>query len=130
VRKRSLAILLFAATLQTACTLQIDRVEVCDTLYFGTARADAAAVTDDEWQRFVDGEIAPRFPDGFTLSEARGQWRTSDGTIQRERTHALLLVHRDGSGEREIAAIIAAYKKAFAQESVLRTRARCGVAFQ
>ena len=40
------------------------------------------------------------------------------------------IVHADGKHERDIADIIAAYKKAFAQESVLRLRGRAGVAFQ
>jgi len=80
--------------------------------------------------RFVDEQISPRFPGGFTVSDARGQWRTRDGVIQHERTHAVLIVHREGSAEGEIAAIITAYRKAFAQEAVLRTREHCGVAFQ
>jgi len=127
VRNFVLAVVLL---LQSACTLQVYRVEVCDRLYFGTARVDAPAVTDEEWQRFVDEEIAPRFPDGFTTSDAQGQWRTREGLVQRERTHAVLIVHREGSRGAEIAAIIAVYKKRFAQEAVLRTREQCGVAFQ
>lgn len=110
--------------------MQVVRVEVCDRLYFGTARVDAPAVTDEEWQRFVEEEIAPRFPNGFTTSDAQGQWRTREGVVQRERTHALLVVHASGSGEAEIAAIVAAYRKRFAQEAVLRTREQCSVAFQ
>jgi len=128
-RARGLTIV-FALLLQAGCTMQLYRVEVCDTLYFGTARANAAPVTDEEWQRFVDEQISPRFPGGFTVSDARGQWRTRDGVIQHERTHAVLIVHREGSAEGEIAAIITAYRKAFAQEAVLRTREHCGVAFQ
>ena len=123
------SILLALVLLASGCSVQLLRVEVCDHLYFGTARVDAPAVTDEEWQRFVDDEIAPRFPDGFTISDAQGQWRTRDGIVQRERTHALLIVHPDGSGEGEIAAIVAAYKKRFAQEAVLRTRDQCSVSF-
>ncbi|MCU1349567.1 MAG: choline dehydrogenase [Acidobacteria bacterium] len=125
-----LLVLALALLLQTSCTLQFYRVEICETLYFGTARVNAAPVGDDEWQRFVDDEIAPRFPDGFTVSEAQGQWRTRDGAVQRERTHAVLIVHRDGRGDPEIAAIVSAYRKRFAQEAVLRTRERCGVTLQ
>jgi hypothetical protein len=129
VRARNL-VLVAALVLQSACSVQVYRVEVCDRLYFGTARLDAPAVTDEEWQRFVDEEIAPRFPDGFTTSEAQGQWRTREGVVQRERTHAVLIVHGEGSGGPEIAALIATYKKRFAQEAVLRTREQCSVAFQ
>jgi hypothetical protein len=40
------------------------------------------------------------------------------------------IIHAEGRHERDIAEIIAAYKKQFAQESVLRLRGRAGVAFQ
>ena len=114
----------------TACSAQVYRVDTCERLYFGTARKEAPPVTDDEWQRFVDEEIAPRFPDGFTVADAQGQWRTREGVIQRERTHMLFVIHRNGTGEAELAAIIKAWKTKFAQEAVLRTREQCSVAFQ
>lgn len=116
--------------LLSSCSMQVYRVDTCERLYFGTARKDAPPVTDEQWQRFVDQEIAPRFPDGFTVSDAQGQWRTREGVIQRERTHALFIIHRNGTGEAELTAVIAAYKQQFAQEAVLRTREQCSVAFQ
>ena len=116
--------------LVSACVhFDVYRVDVVDTLYFGTAKADGSIVSDAEWTRFVDDVIAPRL-EGFTTWDALGLYRTTAGVVERERTHIVQIVHADGKHERDIADIIAAYKKAFAQESVLRLRGRAGVAFQ
>ena len=96
--------------------------QVQDTLYFGMSKKDGV-VTDAEWQSFVDEAITPRFPDGLTVFDARGQWRGADGAIGRERSKALLIVHAPGpESTRKIDEIIAEYKKRFQQESVLFTR--------
>ena len=41
--------------------------QVVDTLYFGTSREGAPAVTDAEWQQFVRQVVTPRVP-GFTVA--------------------------------------------------------------
>ena len=46
-------------------------------LIFGRKIGDRVAVTETKWSRFVDQEITPRFPDGLSVVDARGQWRDS-----------------------------------------------------
>ena len=122
--------LLGALILISACVhFDVYRVDVVDTLYFGTMKADGSSVTEGQWQRFVTDVIAPKL-EGFTTWDAEGLYRTNAGVVQRERTHIVQIVHADGRHERDIAEIIAAYKSTFAQESVLRLRGRAGVAFQ
>ena len=92
-------------------------------LFFGTAKPDGPAVTDQEWEGFLDREITPRFPDGLTVLDARGQYREADGTIVEERTKLLILLYppetaRDSSTK--IEQIREAYEGQFRQESVLR----------
>ncbi len=124
---RARSTVLAALLLASACVhFDVYRVEVVDTLYFGTAKADGSAVSDAEWQRFVADVVAPRL-EGFTTWDADGLYRTKAGVVEHERTHIIQIVHGDG---RAIAEIIGAYKKQFAQESVLRLRSRAGVAFQ
>ena len=41
-------------------------------LYFGRNIGNTSGVGDDDWQRFVDEEITPRFPDGLTVED--GNW--------------------------------------------------------
>src|SRR4030095_16811813 len=48
-------------------------------LYFGTAKADGAAVTEGEFKAFVDEVITRRFPDGLTVVKGDGQFKAADG---------------------------------------------------
>jgi hypothetical protein len=97
---------------------------VQDSLYFGTGRA-IGVVTSEEWSKFLEVAVTPRFPQGLTVSQASGQWRGSDGAIVRESTYVLHLLHAsDAQSEASVAAIVAAYKAQFQQEAVLRVRAK------
>lgn len=100
------------------------------TLYFGLARPGGAVVSEAEWRSFVSEEVTPRFPDGLTSWEADGQWRRPDGTIIREGTRVLLLVHEDAADARsKIDALIERYKKLFDQKSVMWEAAPVCVSF-
>ena len=59
-------------------------------LYFGRLQPDGTVVSDAEWRTFVAEEITPRFPDGFTVFDALGQYRGRDGQIVSEPTKVLL----------------------------------------
>ena len=79
---------------------------------------------------FVDREVTPRFPDGLTLFAGAGQWRGADGTIVKEGSRVLVLLHPDTPEvERNLAAIRNAYVAQFAQESVLRVDGASCVSF-
>jgi len=89
-------------------------------LFFGRNAGTTEAVGNAEWQSFVDAEIAPRFPDGFTLSDASGAWRGRGGRAVRERTKRLFVVLKGTSDEPEkLAAIRKAYLARFHQDSVM-----------
>ena len=103
--------------------------QVRTTLYFGLSRPKAPAVTELEWQLFLRDEVTKRFPDGLTVWEATGQWRTPAGTIDHEQSKVLLVVHADSAAARQsIKAVIESYRKAFDQQSVLWESARVCVA--
>ncbi len=55
------------------------------TLYFGLNRPAGAQITGNEWQQFVDQDVTPRFRDGLTVFDARGQWLGNDGKVARDR---------------------------------------------
>ena len=44
-------------------------------LYFGRNIGGRLGVSERQWARFLAREITPRFPDGLTVLDARGQWR-------------------------------------------------------
>ena len=92
-------------------------------LYFGLSKKDGSEVTDDEWQKFLNDEVTPRFPDGFTVLNSVGQFRMSTGMIVRERSRVLILLYprKDrGTISGRIDEIRSAYCRTFDQESVLR----------
>jgi hypothetical protein len=96
-------------------------------LFFGSNKPDGTVVSEQDFQRFLDLVITPKFPDGLTLLTGRGQFRGSNNVIQSERSMVLILLYpkataRDSS--RKIEDIRTAYKARFQQESVLRADER------
>jgi hypothetical protein len=92
-------------------------------LFFGTGRAGAAPVSDQEFDAFTDAEITPRFPDGLTVLTGAGQWRGSDGKLAKERSKVLILLYPKPSAAEsgpKIEDIRHLYEQKFNQESVLR----------
>jgi hypothetical protein len=102
---------------------------VSDTLYFGTDTRQGP-VTPDKWSSFLSSVVTPRFPDGLTVWDAKGQWRGKSGKIGKEKTKVLLLIHPDSpEADQAIQEIIDAYKKEFEQESVMKVRTLADVSF-
>ena len=48
---------------------------------FGRGLKSGGEVGEAAWRRFLDREVTPRFPDGFTVIDASGQWR-SPGAVK------------------------------------------------
>jgi hypothetical protein len=78
----------------------------------------------------VNDVVTPRFPDGLTELVGKGQWNGSTGPIEEE-SHVLVLLYPldDRGANKEIEEIRRAYKKAFQQESVLRSDSLDRVSF-
>ncbi|WP_323637004.1 DUF3574 domain-containing protein [Pectobacterium polaris] len=102
--------------------------QVQTTLYFGLNRPAGPVISDAEWKAFLDGDVTPRFKDGLTVFDAKGQWLGNDGVVARENSKALMLIHGPDR-ERDIEALRSIYKSRFAQESVMRIDAPVCVAF-
>jgi hypothetical protein len=86
------------------------------------SKPKGGVVSAQAFDAFVAREIAPRFPEGFTVLEGAGFWR--DGATQRtisEKSKVVVRLHGgDEAADQAIGTIIAAYKTAFEQEAVLR----------
>ncbi|MFF0064896.1 DUF3574 domain-containing protein [Streptomyces sp. NPDC005279] len=93
-------------------------------LFFGTERPDGGPdVTDAQFMAFVDRSVTPNFPSGLTVQDGRGQWRDSNGTIEKERSYELILLYPAGEAHTRgplIERIRQAYIEAYAQDSVAR----------
>lgn len=125
-----LANLLLAAGLSGGCaTAQAPRCDggmhaaVEDTLYFGTQRP-GGVVSEAEWSDFLRDTVAPAFPAGFTSWPAQGAWRGEDGTLVREGSHVLRVLHAgDAASADAVRRVAVEYRRRFAQEAVLRVGA-------
>jgi Protein of unknown function (DUF3574) len=61
--------------------------------------------------------------------QAEGRWLTPAGSIDREQSKVMLLVHADTKAARQsVQAVIQAYRQAFEQQSVLWESSRVCVA--
>jgi NADPH-dependent 2,4-dienoyl-CoA reductase/sulfur reductase-like enzyme len=105
-----------------ACSVG-DTAMVRDIVYFGRNRPGGGVVSDEEWRRFLDEVMTPRFPSGLTVVEATGQWRGESGVVEQERSEIVTLLHDGGQAARQsVAEVAAEYKRRFRQEAVLRER--------
>lgn len=89
-------------------------------LLFGRNVEDRARVSEADFIGFVAREVSPRFPEGFTVIDAAGQWRdVRRGTIVHEASKIIEIVLPAGEDNRaKIDAIVEAYKLQFQQQSV------------
>jgi hypothetical protein len=89
-------------------------------LLFGRNIGGRLGVSEAQWGRFVDREISPRFPDGLTVLDAKGEWRDiARKTLVHEPSKVveIVLPGKPDDGER-LKEIAAAYKSRFRQQSV------------
>ncbi len=91
--------------------------------------AQCPLVSDEEWQQFVDREIAPRFSEGFSVVTSEGEWKGSDGIVREPSKILIVLHHRDPSVSKKLDEIRDAYKKQFQQDAVMRVDICAHVAF-
>jgi hypothetical protein len=118
------------ASLPTGCPASSQPTQWTQ-LAFGRSIGDQGdLVSEADFQHFVDSEITPRFPDGLTILDARGQWRGPDGRLVREPSKILLLALPSGAESlKKVDEIRAAYRQAFRQDSVMWVTQPACVAF-
>ncbi|SPZ64700.1 Protein of uncharacterised function (DUF3574) [Serratia quinivorans] len=115
---------------QKTATCSVGDPMMQTTLYFGLNRPTGPVISAAEWQSFVDRQVTPRFKDGLSVFDAKGQWLGNDGKLARENSKALMLIHAPGKeSETNIEALRSSYKQQFAQDSVMRIDTPVCVAF-
>lgn len=106
------------ASAQMACPTGLHPVRTAE-LFFGLDEG-GHIIGDSDWSAFVDSEVTPRFPNGLTIWDARGQWRAPNGALSKEPSKVLLIILSEkGGAPARLAALIEAYKVRFHQQSVL-----------
>ncbi|CAI8802067.1 DUF3574 domain-containing protein [Pseudomonas sp. IT-232MI5] len=102
-------------------------------LYFSVGSIDGkeGAVSTARWREFLDQEVTSRFPDGFSVFDAYGQWRDK-GAKEPERlsTKVIVILHENSpKNGASIEAIRLAYKRITGDLSVLRLSQPAEVSF-
>jgi len=102
-----------------ACGAPLKPQQVAELL-FGRKIGDRLGVSEREFLNFLDREITPRFPDGLTAYDARGQWRDPDrNRIVREPSKVVMIVLPGRPEDMvRLTEVAEAYKKRFKQQSV------------
>ena len=75
-------------------------------------------VTEAAWSRFCDRYVSAAFPDGYTVIDAAGCWRSGSKTTEKERAKIILIVAPADAGEK-VRSVARQYRKQFHQEAVL-----------
>lgn len=91
-------------------------------LFLGMARPNGQ-VGEDEFARFIEAEVSPRWKEGYTILEGQGLWYSEQRQITEREPSRVLVRFHDGSLDESagIEAIRAAYVQTFTQDAVLRT---------
>ncbi|SMF98432.1 DUF3574 domain-containing protein [Burkholderia singularis] len=89
-------------------------------LLFGRDIAGHGSVTDAQRERFIADVVTPRFPDGLTTWDTRGQWRDrATNQVERESSFVIRIVAPDTRATLDsLAEIRRAYSEQFHQQSV------------
>jgi hypothetical protein len=110
-----------SAAAQTAleCRARQKELAVAE-LMFGRNIGTRTGVTQTQWDRFLEREISPRFPEGLTVVDAVGRWRDPvRNRVVRERSKIVTLMLRDDSKDMQrLDEIVETYKRRFQQQSV------------
>ncbi|WP_247843138.1 DUF3574 domain-containing protein [Pseudomonas sp. MWU12-3103b] len=122
-----------SSTLQGDATRPAQAQWIRTELYFsvGTVDGKEGAVSPARWRAFLDKEVTSRFPDGFTVFDAYGQWR-DHGAKEPERlsTKVIVILHENNpQNAGNIEAIRLAYKRITGDLSVLRLSQPADVSF-
>lgn len=92
-------------------------------LYFGRNISGGGEVSKKNFNTFLAEVITPRFPDGLTVINGRGQFLNSSGDVEQERTVILILLYPVSVRQEKhlkVEEIRNEYKTRFQQQSVLR----------
>ena len=99
-------------------------------IYFGMDIPSGGVISDAQFDEFLKETVTKEFPRGLTAYPAYGQMRNADGSIERQKTEVVVLVHEQTEANREAVRKVAdAYRAEFGEPQVMRTTRAVDVAF-
>ena len=70
-------------------------------------------ISEEAWKRFCDKHVSAAFPDGYTVLESTGYWRTA-----KERAKVILVI-APANAKEKVLSVAEQYRKDFDQSAVL-----------
>lgn len=105
---------------QQSCPLPGQKTMLVVQMFFGQSIEHRAPVSPQDWTSFLRDVVTPRFPGGFTVYDASGQWLNTDSHhIAREKTKILVIATDDSPNVRQqVEDLSRLYRTRFSQRSV------------
>jgi hypothetical protein len=105
---------------EVACPFPDQKPMLVVQMFFGRSIPHRQPVTATEWNDFLKHTVTPRFPDGFTVYDAYGQWLSPQShAVSRDPTKVMVVATTDTAEVRgKVAEISEKYRQLFHQESV------------
>ncbi len=114
-----LACLLFTCLLPAGCVHSAGGDWMEYRIFCGAP--ESGTISEAEWRQFCDEHVTAEFPDGYTVLEATGYWKSGDASeTLREDSHIIVILAPSDAGEK-VRRIARQYRLLFQQESVLVT---------
>lgn len=114
------------AFLFVACSHLPGRGVVSDRLFCGLSIPTGGVVSQSQLDAFIAEVVTPRFPQGFTVWRARGQWNGGNEDVM----VLEFLRPSDPKLAAAVAQIAAEYRKRFQQEAVMRVTVPAQMEFE
>jgi hypothetical protein len=102
------------------CPLRDQKTMLVAQMFFGQSIKNRGPVSPRDWASFLREVVTPRFPGGFTVYDAYGQWLGTDShRVARERTKVLVIATEDSAIVRQhVEEVSSLYRTRFSQRSV------------
>ena len=75
-------------------------------------------VSESAWKRFCDRHVSAAFPDGYTVLDATGYWRSGPDAAAKERSK-VILISAPAAAREKVLSVAKQYRKDFDQDAVL-----------
>jgi hypothetical protein len=123
--KPSFPAILFALSLSACATTQ--RTD----LFFGMNIPGGGQVSDEQWKKFTDSVVSPRFREGYTEWDAAGKWQDTQTKQTISENTKVLTILGKANKQREalLDTVVQSYIRRFNQQAVLRVDTKAKTKF-
>ena len=117
IRFSGICVLLLCGVLLSGCAAGNGSPQREYKVYCGMSSKNGD-VSEETWKRFCDKHVSAAFPDGYTVLDATGYWRSGTDAAAKERAKVILIIAPADAREK-VLAVARRYQKEFDQDAVL-----------